>query len=58
MHHASEFRTLLVAWTDLGYEEVARAPGVQPGTVRSRLDRAHRKVREALRTDPAFGPST
>jgi RNA polymerase sigma factor (sigma-70 family) len=39
---------LLVAWADLGYEEVARALGVPVGTVRSRLHRARRKVREAL----------
>ncbi|MFE6410830.1 RNA polymerase sigma factor [Streptomyces sp. NPDC057837] len=39
---------LLIAWADLGYEEVARALGVPVGTVRSRLHRARRKVREAL----------
>ena len=39
---------LLVAWADLGYEEVAAALGVPVGTVRSRLHRARRKVREAL----------
>ncbi|MGW0337918.1 RNA polymerase sigma factor [Streptomyces sp. NPDC003011] len=39
---------LLVAWADLGYEEVSRALGVPVGTVRSRLHRARRKVREAL----------
>ncbi|MEU6230360.1 RNA polymerase sigma factor [Streptomyces sp. NPDC047042] len=39
---------LLVAWADLGYEEVARALGVPVGTVRSRLHRARGKVREAL----------
>jgi RNA polymerase sigma-70 factor (ECF subfamily) len=39
---------LLVAWADLGYEEVARALEVPVGTVRSRLHRARRKVREAL----------
>jgi RNA polymerase sigma factor (sigma-70 family) len=39
---------LLVAWADLGYEEAARALGVPVGTVRSRLHRARRKVREAL----------
>ncbi|MCD7438481.1 RNA polymerase sigma factor [Streptomyces lincolnensis] len=39
---------LLVAWADLGYEETARALGVPVGTVRSRLHRARRKVREAL----------
>jgi RNA polymerase sigma factor (sigma-70 family) len=39
---------LLVAWADLGYEEAAQALGVPVGTVRSRLHRARRKVREAL----------
>ncbi|MFF1835229.1 RNA polymerase sigma factor [Streptomyces sp. NPDC058231] len=45
---------LLVAWADLGYEEVAQALRIPVGTVRSRLNRARRKVREALDTDPAF----
>ncbi|MDH6626240.1 RNA polymerase sigma factor (sigma-70 family) [Streptomyces sp. LBL] len=39
---------LLVAWADLGYEEVARALELPVGTVRSRLHRARKKVREAL----------
>ena len=39
---------LLVAWGDLGYEEVAQALGVPVGTVRSRLNRARGKLREAL----------
>ena len=39
---------LLVAWGDLAYEEVARALGIPVGTVRSRLNRARRKVRAAL----------
>jgi RNA polymerase sigma-70 factor (ECF subfamily) len=44
---------LLVAWGDLAYEEVARALGIPVGTVRSRLNRARRKVRAALGdTDP------
>ncbi|WP_405665010.1 sigma-70 family RNA polymerase sigma factor [Streptomyces sp. NBC_01166] len=45
---------LLVAWADLGYQEVAEALGIPLGTVRSRLNRARRKVREALCIDPAF----
>ncbi|HEY0641365.1 MAG TPA: RNA polymerase sigma factor [Pseudonocardiaceae bacterium] len=43
---------LLVAWEDLSYDEVAAALGVPVGTVRSRLNRARRKVREALGPDP------
>ncbi|GAB3151125.1 RNA polymerase sigma factor [Microbispora hainanensis] len=41
---------LLVAWADLTYEEVSRALGIPLGTVRSRLNRARRKIREALAT--------
>ncbi|MGW1427001.1 RNA polymerase sigma factor [Streptomyces sp. NPDC002431] len=47
---------LLVAWADLGYQEVAEALGIPLGTVRSRLNRARRKVREALGADPTFTP--
>jgi RNA polymerase sigma-70 factor (ECF subfamily) len=44
---------LLVAWGDLGYDEVADALSVPVGTVASRLHRARRKVRAALGgTDP------
>jgi RNA polymerase sigma-70 factor (ECF subfamily) len=39
---------LLVAWGDLGYEEAAQALGVPVGTVRSRLNRARSRLREAL----------
>ncbi|WP_153536397.1 RNA polymerase sigma factor [Actinomadura macrotermitis] len=39
---------LLVAWGDLSYAEVAQALGIPVGTVRSRLNRARRKVRAAL----------
>jgi RNA polymerase sigma-70 factor, ECF subfamily len=39
---------LLVAWGGLSYEEIAEAVAVPVGTVRSRLHRARRKVREAL----------
>ncbi|MFF0206127.1 RNA polymerase sigma factor [Streptomyces sp. NPDC005017] len=45
---------LLVAWADLSYQEVAEALGIPVGTVRSRLNRARRKVRSALGADPAF----
>lgn len=39
---------LLVAWGDLDYEEAAQALGVPVGTVRSRLNRARSRLREAL----------
>lgn len=45
---------LLVAWADLSYQEVAEALDIPLGTVRSRLNRARRKVRTALGADPAF----
>ncbi|MGK5741247.1 RNA polymerase sigma factor [Micromonospora sp. URMC 103] len=45
---------LLIAWEGLTYEEVATALGIPVGTVRSRLNRARRKVRETLgETDPS-----
>ena len=45
---------LLIAWADLDYSETAQALGIPVGTVRSRLNRARRKVREALSgTNPA-----
>ncbi len=39
---------LLIAWGDLSYEEVAQALRIPIGTVRSRLNRARRKVRGVL----------
>ena len=39
---------LLVALADLGYGEVAQALGIPEGTVGSRLNRARKKLREAL----------
>jgi RNA polymerase sigma factor (sigma-70 family) len=42
---------LLVAWAGLEYDEVARATGVPIGTVRSRLHRARRRLRDALDTE-------
>lgn len=45
---------LLVAWADLTYQEVAEALDIPVGTVRSRLNRARRKVRSVLGADPAF----
>jgi RNA polymerase sigma-70 factor (ECF subfamily) len=45
---------LLFAWADLGYQEIAEALGIPVGTVRSRLNRARRKLRTA--TGVADGP--
>jgi RNA polymerase sigma factor (sigma-70 family) len=39
---------LLVAWEELSYDEVATALGIPTGTVRSRLNRARRALRELL----------
>ncbi|MEE4546284.1 RNA polymerase sigma factor [Streptomyces sp. V4-01] len=39
---------LLVAWADFSYDEVATALGIPLGTVRSRLNRARKKMRAAL----------
>jgi RNA polymerase sigma factor (sigma-70 family) len=39
---------LLYAWADLGYEEIAQALSIPIGTVRSRLHRARRRIRELL----------
>jgi RNA polymerase sigma-70 factor (ECF subfamily) len=45
---------LLFAWADLGYQEIAEALDIPVGTVRSRLNRARRKLRTA--TGAAGGP--
>ncbi|MEU5693827.1 RNA polymerase sigma factor [Actinosynnema sp. NPDC020468] len=42
---------LLIAWEQLTYGEVATALAIPVGTVRSRLSRARRKVRDALGAD-------
>lgn len=48
---------LLVAWCDFSYDEVAAALNIPLGTVRSRLNRARRKVRDALGgVDPTIDP--
>lgn len=39
---------LLVAWGDLSYPEVAQALGVRVGTVRSRINRARKRLRRDL----------
>ncbi|MEU9021539.1 RNA polymerase sigma factor [Actinomadura sp. NPDC048394] len=39
---------LLVTWAELTYDEVAEALGVPSGTVRSRMNRIRRKLRDAL----------
>jgi len=39
---------LLIAWGDLSYDEAAKALNIPVGTVRSRLNRARRKLRQAL----------
>lgn len=46
---------LLAAWEELSYEEIATALEIPIGTVRSRLNRARRKVRAELHeTNPAL----
>lgn len=39
---------LLVAWAELSYEEISQSLEIPIGTVRSRLNRARRQIREAL----------
>jgi RNA polymerase sigma factor (sigma-70 family) len=39
---------LLFAWAELSYEEIALALGIPLGTVRSRINRARRQMRETL----------
>jgi RNA polymerase sigma-70 factor (ECF subfamily) len=42
---------LLIAWADFSYAEAAQAMSIPVGTVRSRLNRARRKLRKALGDD-------
>jgi RNA polymerase sigma-70 factor (ECF subfamily) len=44
---------LLYAWGELKYHEIAGVLGIPIGTVRSRMNRARRKLREALDAIPA-----
>lgn len=46
---------LLYAWAELGYAEIAEALEVPVGTVKSRLSRARRRIREQLRLKGATG---
>ncbi len=39
---------LLMAWADMGYEQIAQALDIPLGTVRSRIHRARQRVREHL----------
>ena len=50
-------REVLVLFAGLGfsYEDIARALGIRVGTVRSRLSRARRNLRELLATDGQYG---
>jgi RNA polymerase sigma-70 factor (ECF subfamily) len=46
---------LLLAWGDLSYAEVAESVGIPVGTVRSRMHRARRQLRDALGgSDPSL----
>lgn len=46
---------LLLAWEQLSYAEIAEATGVPVGTVRSRINRARRQLRELVAREPRDG---
>lgn len=46
---------LLYAWEDLSYDEIATAQDVPVGTVRSRLNRARKRIRERIDDDGQEG---
>jgi RNA polymerase sigma factor (sigma-70 family) len=48
---------LLYAWEELGYPEIATALQIAPGTVKSRLHRARRRVRHSLAAAGELEPS-
>jgi RNA polymerase sigma factor (sigma-70 family) len=48
---------LLYAWEELGYPEIALALRIAPGTVKSRLHRARRRVRQSLAAAGELEPS-
>jgi RNA polymerase sigma-70 factor (ECF subfamily) len=52
LHARDRDPLLLNAWGDLDYEGVAAALGIPTGTVRSRLNRARRRLRGAVGADP------
>jgi RNA polymerase sigma factor (sigma-70 family) len=55
LRHQDRELLLLVAWTDLTYEESAQALGVSVSAVKSRLHRTRARTRQALgETNPAL----